>query len=380
MLRALIVLLLIAPANLAWAETAQSLWAQATQKMAQAQEREAVDLLKTLIHDHPRAALTDDALFLAATLLEEKLGDPAQARSLYQKLTQDFPDSRSALASQRRLRSLERALGPDDAGAVPLAAFQDILNRYAHREAEESLALAHTLLQTHPEWTEAHRVRLWIAETSRRLGDLKSAGPLFEAVRASDAPSHALVQASLGAADVDILQGQWAAATRVLDTLATRPDLSASNQQALTELRSRLALSAKRARLVNLSYLVLASMLVLLLAIVRRIAGSWSGFADHLRAPPIEILYMLPFALLFTIMAFTGHREIGPAVAIISGGGLVVTWLTASALSGTQALRRGRALVCGSAATLATLSLCYLALHRGQLLDLLRTTLEFGPE
>jgi tetratricopeptide (TPR) repeat protein len=380
MWRALAVLSILLCSSPTWAQDADQLWTDATEKMAQAQEREAVLLLKQLHRDHPQAALADDALFLAATLLEEKLGDPAQAKSLYQQLTKEFPDSRSALASQRRLESLERALGSDDAGAVPLAAFQDILYRYPHRDQEESLQRARALLKEHPTWSEAYRVRLWIAESSRRLGDLQSAGPLFEEVMKNPAPQPAHLQATLGAADVEILLGHWKGAEALLDALDAREGLTPSEVQAVQELRARMAQGRERARLLTLSQILLASMFLLLLVLTRVHAGSRKAFFEALRSPPVEILYLLPFALLFTFMAATGHQEVGPAVAIISGGGLIVTWVTALALRSAQPLTRARALLCGSAATLATISLCYLALHREQLLDLLQTTLEFGPE
>lgn len=380
MWRTLALLFVLLCSSPAWAQDAESLWADATKKMAEGQEQEAVALLKTLIAEHPGAALTDDALFLAATLLEEKLGDPTQAKGLYLQLTRDFPDSRSALAAQRRLSSLERALGSDEAGAVPLAAFQDILYRYPHRDEAESLALARELLQEHPSWSEAYRVRLWIAESSRRLGDLTAAGPLFAEVIDGQAPAAAQVQATLGATDVEILLGHWSRAETLLDTLDARPDLSPSDVQAAQELRARMTLGHQRAQLLTLSYLLLVGMLLLLLALTRRQAGSWSAFLAALRSPPVEIFYLFPFAALFTGMAAAGHQEVGPAVALISGGGLLVAWVTALALRSAKPLTRARALGCGGAATLATLSLCYLALHRSQLLDLLQTTLEFGPE
>jgi hypothetical protein len=206
------------------------------------------------------------------------------------------------------------------------------------------------------------------------------AAPLFEQVRQSDAPAEARMQASLGAIEVEILRGNFARANQLLDSLLSNGSLSASDSQAALELRSRAKLAASRARWVWGCYVLLASMLLLLLGVARQGATDWRGFWLQLRAPPIEVLYMVPLALLLSVMAFTGHQEIGPAVAIISGGGVLVSWLAANALRAPQKLRFGRALLCTSAATIAALSLCYLALYRGQLLDLLNTTIAFGPE
>ena len=130
----------------------------------------------------------------------------------------------------------------------------------------------------------------------------------------------------------------------------------------------------------NLSYFLVVLMLSLLLALARSSATSGRAFWQQLRRPPVESIYLFPLGLLLVAMAYTGHEEIGPAVAIMCGGGLAVSWVAANALRTRSTLSRGYALLCTTAATIATLSLCYLALHCSQLLDLLNTTLAAGPE
>ncbi len=361
-------------------QSADSLWRQATTQMADDKNREAVDLLQALIRRFPQSELTDDALFLAASLLEEKLGDPAGARRLYKVLTTAFPDSRSALTAERRLQSLEDSLGAGDKGAVPLARFQDLLFRYPRRGDARSLVLAEEILRAHPQWSGSYRVRLWMADTHRRLGDYESAAPLFAMIQLTEAPASAKIQARLGEADIEILRGHFSIATKGLDSLAEEPGLSPSDQQAIEELRERADLGQLRASRVTASYALFFAMLLLLLGIARKSCASWRSFGKGLKTPPIEVIYMAPFVLLLLIMAFTGHREIGPAVALVSGGGVLITWASVNALRSPSGLSPTRALLCTSAASIATLSLCYLALHRGQLLDLLHTTLAFGPE
>lgn len=361
------------------AEGAEVLWTQATENMARGDDKGALAQLQRLSEQHAGDALADDALFLAATLLEEKLGKPAEAKAAYEQLLRLFPDSRAALAAERRLRVLTLSLGPEDAGAEALVAFQDLLSRYPERGDDESLALATALLAKHANWSGSHRIQLWIAENSRRLGYLDRASFLFEEIRKSDAPAAARLHASLGAADVKILQARFGEANQLLEELKGT-ELSPANRQAVEELRSRAELAASRARWLIASYVLVAGMLLLLLLAARRSAKNWSEFAKRLRSPPIEAIYMLPLAVLLVAMAYTGHEEIGPAVAIICGGGLVVSWVSANALRAPAELSRRYALFCTSAATIAALSLCYLALHRGQLLDLLNTTLASGPE
>ena len=376
----LVLLLLLGSSRDAIADEAEALWTQATQKMAGGQEGEAAQLLQELIANFPSHALADDALFLAASLLEEKLGEPAQAKELYQKLVQDYPDSRSSLAATRRLAKLQLALGEDASGAVPYTRFREILAQFPNRDEEQSIALALGLLRDFPEWPESYRVKLWIAETSRRRGNLELARQFFEDVKQSEVPPLAMVQASLGTADLEILDGNYVVASQLLEILSRDPGLLSGDRQAIGDLRARLKQSRERSRLVTISYVLVAAMLLLLLALIWRASGSPRAFLAALKRPPFELYYALPFALLFTFMAFTGHQEVGPAVVIISGGGLVVTWLSACALRSFQTLGVAQALLCGAAATIASLSLCYIALHYSHLLDLIATTLELGPE
>lgn len=362
------------------AQDAEALWATATEEMAADKGREAVVLLERLVREFPEAPLADDALFLAASLEEEALGDPARAATLYRQLLQSYPDSRSALAAKRRLDMLVRALGHGGEGARALAEFEDILRGFPNRSEEESLARARALLQDFPDWSENARVRIWIAETNKRQGFLREALRAFDEVRDTEAPPKEMVQALLGAAEVEILLGEYTSAQHSLDRTQEQEGLTASDQQAIAELGDLLVDSRGRARLVTLCYFAIVCMLLVLVFMLYRGCRSVGELARQLRIPPIEVLYLLPFAVLLTVMAFTGHEEIGPAVSIICGGSLVVTWLSGAALRSLAPLNLLRTSICGGATLIATLSLCYLALHRGQLLDLIETTVRFGPE
>ena len=111
----LLLLLLSFPAS-ARAQTAgrdgvDQQWLEATETLSSGDHARAVKLLQILVLEHPTAPLADDALFLAATLLEEKLHDPQAAQAAYRDLLKAYPQSCTALASQRRLTRLDRALG-----------------------------------------------------------------------------------------------------------------------------------------------------------------------------------------------------------------------------------------------------------------------------
>ena len=82
-------------------------------------------------------------------------------------------------------------------------------------------------------------------------------------------------------------------------------------------------------------------------------------------------------------VAFTAHRLIAPAVALISAGGVALTWLSGSALEQLRATGRPRRLRAAGhmlACLAGVAALAYIALTRDNLLDALIETVRFGPE
>lgn len=382
-LRVVVVACLLLAARPATADEVDEQWIAATDKIATGADREAVDLLRQLSQNYPDAALADDALFLAASTLEEKLAEPVLAKELYEQLIERYPSSRSALAAKRRLAALELGLGEDGQGALPLARFHELLAGYPERSPQASQDMAKSILDEFPDWPENHRVRLWLAETARRQGQLKAALAYYGEVERSNAPSKATMSALTGAAEVHILRADFKAAKHSLDTLSARPSLSRAKQQSLADLYKKLKAAQQRSRLVTGATLLLGAMLAALIALLRIASGSTRQLLRELCSPPIEVFYAAPFAILLTAMALTGHVEIGPAVAIITGGGIVVTWLSALGLRARQAragLNIPWVVASASAALIAGLALCYLALYRSRLIDLILTTVRFGPE
>jgi len=381
LVRFLIILsFLLSFSEFARAESDTLLWSQATDRMGEGNDARAAELLQTLSNEYPRSPFADDALFLAAQLLEEKLSKPAEARVLYLKLTEDYPDSRASLAASRRLAALNEALGMDEEGVAPLVRFQTILKEFPNRSLDTSEAMAIGVLRDFPNWSGAHRIQLWLASSARSRGDLEAAKSYYEKIESGDAPRSAKLQALFGASEIHVIRGQYESANRLLDSLDARTDLSQGEVESAAELREKLHTSQNRSRLLRLSLVVFFAMLVAFLVLLKRHCASWPALGRALRTPPNEFFYLLPICLLFVIMAMTGHEEIGPAVAIICGGGLVVSWFAGVTMSAMSPLTPGKAILSAGFATAATLSLCYFALYRSQLLDLVATTVRFGPE
>jgi tetratricopeptide (TPR) repeat protein len=344
--------------------------------MSEGKYQDAASALEALANDNPDDALADDALFLAATLHEERLAQPGKARSLYRRLLDRYPDSRSALAARRRLDSLIAAIGEDGEGAEALAAFQSLLNRYSELGDQAALAESQRILREHSGWPERYRIRLWRGHLLRRIGRLDAAAEEFALAADEKSPPAARFEALISGAETEILRGRYDQA-RLLHQRASQlaSGASAAEQEILEDLSERIDRSQGRSRTLLLAYAV-----AILCALVLLALSLWPRPKRWLQAlkPPSEVLFLLPPSALLTVMALTSHREIGPAVALICAAGLGYSWLAGCAWRQRRP-RLPTALIAATACA-GIAAMCYIAVHRSQLLDLILTTVKFGPE
>lgn len=68
--------------------------------------KEAASLLKEVIDQHSDSIWADDALFMLAELLEQKMQEPDEAKALYQQLLERYPDSLYHTEARKRFRNL----------------------------------------------------------------------------------------------------------------------------------------------------------------------------------------------------------------------------------------------------------------------------------
>jgi tetratricopeptide (TPR) repeat protein len=392
---------------------------EATAAIAAGEHERAAAAFLTLVGDAPDHALASDALFTAAKLYEERLMDPARALPLYRRIVQEYPDSRPALAAERRAEEIAKMLQPaakelgggpgiepdngadvgltgepigDGAGgmagaAQALARFTDILQGYTERGESESLALAEKLLLEHPDWRGAARVWAWSASVHERAGRWPQALSHYRrainAVKAAPAASdEVLFTAYRGAGDAELALGRLAAAERYYRLLPARGDTSRALSQA--DALQALAQARWRRHWYDMALVVLALVVVSLLLSLRLSAGSAAMAWQIVRRPPTEVIFMMPIAAVLIAASLTAHYAIFPAVSIICLGGMAIAWLsgaalTAAAVTGTRR-RRLRALLHALAAVIAVIALCYIAIHRNRLIDLILDTVRFGPE
>ncbi len=312
----------------------------------------------------------DDALAELARLYEEQLGEPVKALAAWDELLRRFPDGRLAVRAERRAAALRDSLGPDNAAAAAVAEWQRILNEFGTVPHAASVARAEALVRDHPGFAGAAQAAFWIGTVLEQDGDLAGAEARWRDV------------------SVRWPATEWArrAERRVGDLLVARGDLDgaeAAYRASGTDAVGRLAVERWRVRLAALAWILLGALALTAVADARRLAGSWRGAAAALARPPTEALYLIPVAATLVAAGYSENWAIAHALAFICAGGLAVTWLSGAGLDAARraAPLRGRRVAAHIiAVAVAVAAICYLAVTRERLVDMLVETIRFGPE
>jgi hypothetical protein len=314
-----------------------------------------------------------DELLAAARACEERLADPARALALYERVLGEAPDARAAVAAGRRASELRAELGEHGEYAAEATALARLVAHAAELPPRDVEARADALAAA--AWPGAAGAALWLAEWEPRCGDAR---PRFEAIVARWPGSREASSALRGAATCALAAHAWA------DAEALAAELPADDA-ALVAVRADLRRAAARGRLRDRLYvaawLVLAAVLGgLVTAFARATRGaSWRA---RLR-PPIEAVYAAPVVAALIATAAVAQPLFAPAVALVSGGGYALAWLSGAGLAARRAAghaTRARSLAHAAACTLAVLALAYIAVTRAELVDPVLDTLRFGPD
>jgi hypothetical protein len=320
-----------------------------------------------------------DVLFAAARACEDKLDDPGRAVALYDRITGDHPSARVAAAAARRAAALRALIGPHGETA---ALARDLAQLIAHADA----APAGDVIRRGDQlagaaWPGAPRAALWLADWLRRSGRFTDAGARYAAIVARWPAAPEAREALRGGAGCALDAHDWALA----ETLAAQ--LSAvepADRIVRDDLLAAAARGRRRARWYLAARLAIAAALAGLLgSLAEATLRSPPGTRRAALRPPIEIAYLAPVAAVLVGVAFTAHRLIAPAVAMISAGGVALTWLSGATLEQLRTRGRPRRLraACHVVACLAGVAaLAYIALVRDNLLEALIETVRFGPE
>lgn len=325
------------------------------------------------------AAADPDALFAAARACEDELHDPARAAAIYDRIVAEYPDARASIAAARRARALHATLGRHGETAAQAAELAQLIAGADAAPVAQVIERADRLASA--AWPGAPDAALWLAEWLRRTGRLAEAQVRYAAVVARWPGQPQAIAALRGGAGC-ALEAHDAS---LAESLASRlPVADPGSQIERDDLLAAAARSRRRARGYLAAWLAIAAVLAALIgSLVEVTLRSAPGTRWSALRPPGELVFGGPVAAVLIGVAFTAHRLIAPAVATIAIGGLAFTWLSGAALDRLRALgrpRRLRSLGHVAACLIGVAGLGYIALTRGDLLDLLIETVRVGPE
>ena len=377
--RTVALLALLIAAHVAEAQPqAEQLFERAADAIGEGDSEHAATLLEQAARSATDPRIASETLFLLGELYEERLDRPTDASATYRKLQRLYPQSRVAIAAAGRLEVLETMLGSgaDDEDSKRLGRFLAIRRNAVEGDANASLLQAEALLTEDAEWPSAPQVRLWMAGVALRDGQRERAETLYlKAIDSNDADVQ--FEARLGAANLVKERGDYDAARSLAEGID--PGAAPGRVQAKREALKSIEAARGRAGLASYAKALLVLIPVLWIVLIGWRKRSLRGALRALWPPPGEAIYLAPVLAVFIAAAFTGHVPIAWAVLTVAIAGIATTWLSGSVL---RELPRSWPTAIGVAVTAALVVTCalFLALHRGGLIDLMISTLRFGPD
>lgn len=327
----------------------------------------------------PASEADPDALFAAARACEDKLLDPGRAAAMYERVVAEHPAARIATMAARRVAALRELLGPRGESAAEAAELARLIASADALPVDAVIARGRRLADA--AWPGAPTAALWLADWLRRTRRLVQAQEQYAAV-AARWPGRPEAEAALrGGAGCALEARNWTLAAVLASRLAVT---DAAARGARDDLLAAAARGQRRSHWYVAAWVAIAAAFAALLgSLAETIARSPHGGRRALLRPPIEVVFLAPVALVLVGVAFTAHRLIAPAVAVISAGGLALSWLSGAALETLRAGERSRR-IRGVAHVVICLigvaGLAYVALTRDDLIDTVIETVRFGPE
>ena len=341
----------------------------AIQREASGDYKGAAQALEELARAAPDDAFADDALFEAAVLAEERLGDPARAAKLFEAVATNYPPRRRARRARGRADFLASSLRT---GEAPLAEYQRIVGSAAAHPLE-AVAAMEALLAAHADFALADRALYWLGARYVEQKREADGAARFAEVERRFPSSEWAARAKKARADLLLHRGHPLQARVLYQQLdaSADPMAHAAGKEGLGDARAAIA----RRVLVTLALAYLLGFVMLHLARLRGLR--------RLLPLPAELLYYAPVAVLFVVAGATENGAIGAATAGIAVGGALVIWIGA-ALTAAQ-LERGPVAPLGrvwraGATALAILAVAFVAVQAAGLNDLVLETLRAGPE
>jgi tetratricopeptide (TPR) repeat protein len=331
-----------------------------------------------LADELPSSPWADDARMEAA-ILDEQRGDYPRARRQLERLLAEHPGSRLVRRARARLEQITRATGAGGEWSAVAARHDELLRAAAGAEdPTPSIEALEALVRASPGYPRAHDARIWIADSWLRQGDGARARPWYRDALAAAPDERARFQAGKALGDALVTAGDLDGAATTYRQLRAAPG---ADGLALDEAEALLAQARTRALGRTAAWIALGALLVLVVAALRRDAGSWRGAARALVRPPVEVLYFAPVAALLIAGGHAGNRIVARAVLWIVVVGAALAWLSGASLD-AAGRRPGAARIVGHvlAAAIAIAAVGYLAVTKDRLLDMLVQTWQHGHD
>jgi tetratricopeptide (TPR) repeat protein len=331
-----------------------------------------------LADELPASPWADDARMEAA-LLAEQAGDYPRARQQLERLLADHPDSRLVRRAQARLDQMTRATGAGGEWSAAAARHDAILRAAADAEdPTPSIQALEALVRASPGYPRAHDARIWIADSWLRQGDGARARAWYQDALAAAPDDGARFQAGKALGDARVTAGDLDGAAALYRQLRAAPG---ADRLALDEAEALLDQARTRVVGRTAAWIGLGGLLVLVVVVLRRDAGSWPAAARALVRPPVEVLYFAPVAALLIASGHAGNRIVARAVLWIVAVGVALAWLSGASLE-AAGRRPGPVRVVGHvlAAAIAIAAVGYLAVTKDRLLDMLVQTWQHGHD
>lgn len=362
----LVIFVLVAALGTAHADTAALLRGLDTDNTSE------LDTAISAIEHAPKEPGLADVLFAAGRACEDRLLDPPRALALYERILREMPDASVAIAAERRVENLRAVRGHE---GLSLELAQVI----AHADQWDPLDIwfrAEALSTA--EWPGAPDAALWLGDWLCRTRNFEAAQHRYALIRERWPASEQAHLAHRNAAGCALDAHDYATATRLANELPAGNEIDAAVRADLLAAAHR---GRTRAGLHVVSCIALAlAMLLLVGSLVEAVVRG--GRRRPAWRPPIEVLFLAPLAVVVVAVAFVTQRTIAPAVARISGTGLVFAWISGITLDLLRARGRsvrGRAILHIVICAIGVLAVGYVAITRDGLVDMLSDTIKYGP-
>jgi len=344
-----------------------------TSQRAVAGDPGALEAFETLGRARPITQWTQHAWAEAARLAERAHDLPRARRALDQviALGTDEVLVRRATVTRTRLAAITESGRWD---AVAVAHDRLVAEIRGGGDPQAALAQLEILVLANPRYPRVVAAHRAIARGWEEEGDRSRAIAWLRAAASSDPDA----RMRLDLARMLVRGNDLAEAERVVRDAQAHPD---ADRAAFRDVSSSINAARRGGWRRTVLYVILAMVAMVSVGSLRRATGSWRATLRRIRRPPVEVLFLMPIAILLIVVAETGNPLVARAVRTIVIAGVIVAWVSGSVLEAVRARGRvqvSRMVVQAALAVITVAITAYLAVDRDRVIELLLETWRGG--